>query len=300
MKILSQIIIILFVAVSLFVMRDDVLSAVNKVSTYFDKNIKQNVVTKLTTTQEVPLPGKVEEPGALRVVDSILNPSAKNSLTKEGVIADTNENRKENGNLPALIENSKLDISAQDKLQDMFTNQYFEHTSPSGKSISDLGGQVGYEYILIGENLAMGNFKNDSALLDAWMASPGHRANILNTHYTEIGVAVGKGKFEGKDTWMAVQHFGAPKSICPSVDQVLYGVININQTDLDKMGSDLMSRLNTINKNVVSEGSTLHEQIDKYNSLINIYNNLVKNTKGKIAEYNKQISAFNLCVLGNQ
>jgi uncharacterized protein YkwD len=300
MKILSQIIIVVFVALSLFIMRDDVFSAINKISTYLDKNVKQSIVIKSVGKQEVPLPGKVEEPGALRVVDSILNPSAKNSLTKEGVIAATNNNRKDVANLPALIENSKLDISAQNKLTDMFTKQYFEHTSPSGVSISNLGEQVGYEYILIGENLAMGNFKNDGALLDAWMASPGHRANILNTHYTEIGVAVGRGKFEGKDTWMAVQHFGAPRSICPSIDQVLYGVININQTELDKMGSDLMTRLSTINKNVVSEGSTLHEQINNYNSLINIYNNLIKITKEKIADYNKQISAFNLCVSGNQ
>lgn len=300
MKILSQIIIVVFVALSLFIMRDDVFSAINKVSTYLDKNIKQSNVIKSVGKQEVPLPGKVEEPGALRVVDSILNPSAKDSLTKEGVIAYTNKNRKDVAGLPALVENSKLDISAQNKLVDMFTKQYFEHTSPSGVSISNLGEQVGYEYILIGENLAMGNFKNDGALLDAWMASIGHRANILNTHYTEIGVAVGKGKFEGKDTWIAVQHFGAPRSICPSLDQVLYGVININQTELDKMGSDLTTRLSTINKNVVSEGSTLHEQINNYNSLINIYNNLIKSTKEKIAEYNKQISAFNICVSGNQ
>lgn len=300
MKILSQIIIVVFVALSLFVMRDDVFSVLNKASTYLDKNVKQNVVGKLTTKQEVPLQGKVEEPGALRVVDSILNPSAKNSITKDGVIAATNKNRKDVAGLQPLVENSKLDISAQNKLMDMFAKQYFEHTSPSGVSINNLGEQVGYEYILIGENLAMGNFKSDGALLDAWMASPGHRANILNARYTEIGVAVGRGKFEGKDTWMAVQHFGAPRSICPPIDQVLFGVISINQTELDKMGSDLMTRLSTINKNVVSEGSTLHEQIDKYNSLINIYNNLIKNTKEKIAEYNKQISLFNKCVLGNQ
>ena len=300
MKIISQIIIIFFVGLSLFVMRDDVASVTNKISTYLDKNVSQNIISKITQKQESELPGKVESPGALRVADSLLNFNSNSELSKDQVILYTNLNRKENGNLSPLSENLKLDVSAEKKLEDMFINQYFEHTSPSGVTISNLGDQVGYEYILIGENLALGNFKDDKSLLDAWMASPGHRANILNTHYTEIGVAVGKGKFEGKETWLAVQHFGAPRSICPPVDQILLGVINIDQDQLNRMEQDLGTRLNAINKNIVYEGSTVSEQVSKYNGLINIYNSLVTNTKQKVEEYNKQIRAFNLCVLGNE
>lgn len=300
MKIIYHFLIILFVALSLFIMRDDVVSVLNKVSVYLDKNINQNSMFKLIEKKEVQLPGKVDVPGALRVMDNLLSSNSNVKLSKSNVILITNKYRKENGNLSELKENQKLDLSAEKKLQDMFAKQYFEHTSPLGVGVGDLGGQVGYEYILIGENLALGNFKNDTALLDAWMASPGHRANILNKSYSEIGVAVGKGKFEGRDTWMAVQHFGTPMSVCPSVDKVLLGIINIDQNKIEEMSKNLLLRLNMINKNVLYEGSTLYEQTDKYNSLINIYNSLVKETKQKIDSYNKQIKEFNSCVLNKE
>lgn len=298
MKIFYQIVIILFVALSLFIMKDDFKSVLNKVSLYLNKNIIQSPLIKLTEKNEVQLKGKVDIPGALRVVNDLLSSNIK--LSSGSVIEITNKYRKENGNLPSLVENQRLDLSAEKKLQDMFDIQYFEHTSPTGVGVADLGGEVGYEYILIGENLALGNFKNDTALVDAWMASPGHRANILNKNYTEIGVAVGKGKFEGRDTWMAVQHFGTPTSICPSIDKVLLGIININQNQIQKMENDLVLRLKNINKGVLYEGTTFNEQIDKYNNLINIFNNLIKDTKQKIINYNNEIKAFNFCALNNK
>ena len=64
----------------------------------------------------------------------------------------------------------------------------------------------------------MGNFKNDQDLVSAWLNSPGHRANILNTRFTEIGTAVLKGFYEGREVWMAVQEFGLPLSSCPNPD----------------------------------------------------------------------------------
>ena len=48
------------------------------------------------------------------------------------------------------------------------------------------------------------------------MASPGHRANILNSRFIDIGVAVKEGEYQGKETWLAVQEFGEPLSDCPS------------------------------------------------------------------------------------
>jgi uncharacterized protein YkwD len=92
----------------------------------------------------------------------------------------------------------------------MFENQYFAHESPTGEKVSDLAKKFGYDFLLIGENLAMGNFSSDEDLVLAWMESPGHRENILNEKYQEIGVAVKKGIFEGKEVWIAVQHFGLP------------------------------------------------------------------------------------------
>lgn len=299
MRIFYQILIILFVATSLFIIKDDLKSAIENVSSYFNKSNNSPII-KLTDKKEVQLPSKIDIPGALRVVDNLLNFNSNIKLSKDNVILITNKYRKENGNLLALEENQKLDLSAEKKLQDMFTNQYFEHISPSNIGVADLGNQVGYEYILLGENLAMGNFKDDKSLVDAWMASEGHRANILNEHYTEIGVAVGKGVFEGKNIWMAVQHFGTPISVCPSIDQVLFGVINLNLNQIQEIEDNLTLRLDNINKKVLYEGSTYHEQVNQYNSLINIYNNLIKDIKQKINDYNNQIRAFNICLLNNQ
>ena len=171
----------------------------------------------------------------------------------------------------------------------MFMRQYFEHTSPVGVEVSDLGKEVGYEFIIIGENLALGNFKDDQVLVDAWMASPGHRANILNTHYSEIGVAVGKNTFEGRTVWMAVQHFGLPKSACPQADHVLLSFIS-------SMESDLSARRSLIDSGAVYQGQTEGEQIKAYNELVDIYNALILETKRKVAEYNKEVRIFNDCV----
>lgn len=294
MKIFYRILFIVFIFTALLVTREDVVSVLGNISSSFNKNVKTGVV-KLTEKENL-LPKKIDMPGALRVVDSIISANSKVDLTRAKIISLTNKYRKDNANLSALIENKKLDLSAEKKLQDMFDNQYFEHISPHNIGVGDLGEEVGYDYILIGENLAMGNFKDDQALLDAWIASEGHRENIVNKNYTEIGVAVGKGTFEGKEIWMAVQHFGTPRSTCPLVDEVLYGDISINQNKIKEMEVDLVTRLDMINKGAVYEGKTKNEQIDIYNNLVNIYNDLIKSTKEKINNYNTQIRTFNNCL----
>jgi len=263
------------------------------------KNVKSSII-KITEVdkKEKILPGKVDMPGALKYIDdNILNKNDKIILLKNNIILATNKNRKDNGNLKALKENQKLNLSAEKKLDDMFEGQYFDHISPSGVAISDLSKKVSYDYILIGENLAMGNFKDEASLLDAWMDSPGHRANILNKKYTDLGIAVRKGNFKGQDVWIAVQHFGTSMSACPSIDQVLYTKITINEDQIIKMQNDFNTRRDMINKNVVYEGNTRNEQIDKYNALIDVYNKLLEEIKIDINNYNNQIINFNNCLL---
>ncbi len=295
MKLFYKICIVASLALSIFVARDDILSVVNNFSSYIKKDIEEPIIT-LEEKKEIQLTEKVDMPGALRVVvDDIINGNIK--LSGSNIIKFTNKYRNENGALAPLSENQKLNISAENKLQDMFNGQYFEHISPSGVAVGDLGDQVGYEYILIGENLALGNFKDDLALVDAWMASPGHRANILNEHYTEIGVAVGKGVFEGKSVWISVQHFGTPRSVCPPVDQVLYGIIDINQNQIKIMEDSLALSKEKIDKMAIFEGNTYFEQVKQYNSFIEIYNKLIAETKEKIIDYNNQVRDFNLCLL---
>lgn len=153
------------------------------------------------------------------------------TLTIAGVLAETNRHRAEN-NLKSLAANTTLHRAAQNKLNDMFTKQYFDHVGPDGKGPADWVEGVGYRYIRVGENLALGNFADDADLVQAWMDSPGHRANILHTGFSEIGIAVGQGTFEGQRTWLAVQTFALPSSACPTADSTLAAKITALKTTL--------------------------------------------------------------------
>jgi uncharacterized protein YkwD len=215
-------------------------------------------------------------------------------LTQEGVIKYTNLQREKN-NLPPLIVNSFLNSSAQLKVQDMFDQQYFEHVSPDGQNIEDLANQAGYEFIIIGENLALGNFLNDEDLVEGWMNSPGHRANILNPRYTQIGIAVLKASYQGKTTWMAVQHFGLPLSACPQPDQTLLNQIQANKEILDKMEADLKSLKDELNILRPKRGDQYNQLAEQYNGLVEVYNSLIAETETLIDQYNQQVVYFNQC-----
>jgi len=218
-------------------------------------------------------------------------------LTRAGVIQWTNSQRKKYG-LPPLKENPRLNVSAELKVQDMFEKQYFAHYSPSGEGVKDLVEIAGYEYIAIGENLALGNFPNDETLVQGWMDSPGHRANILNPNYQEIGVAVQKGEFEGRTTWLAVQHFGRPLSACPQPDTVIKAQIDSNQTEIEKLQTSLATLEAEIRAMRPKRGSTYNQKAQEYNALVLQYNNLVNQTKALILDYNNQVNLFNQCVSG--
>lgn len=62
----------------------------------------------------------------------------------------------------------------------------------------------------LGENIALGDFTSSQMMVNSWMKSPGHRTNILRNDFTETGIAVGKGVFNGREQWIGVQVFGRP------------------------------------------------------------------------------------------
>lgn len=220
---------------------------------------------------------------------------APSYLTASGTVAETNA-RREEGGLSALTVNEKLNKSAQTKVDDMFSKQYFAHESPSGEGPGDLASAAGYEYLMVGENLALGNYEDDAVLVGAWMNSPGHRENIMHTKYTEIGVAVKRGMYEGRSTWLAVQEFGRPASLCPSPSEALAAQIDTNQnalTDLEDQLSTQRAQLNAIRP---KRGVEYNEKVKEYNELVNRYNTLIEETKGIISKYNSQADAFNACV----
>ncbi len=126
------------------------------------------------------------------------------------VIALANSARSKIG-LSALAENAKLSEAAKNKADDMLKNDYFAHTSPKGIEPWYWMKQAGYRYQAAGENLAI-NYTDAKEQHDAWMKSATHRANIMNTRYREIGVAVVKGKIDGKESIVTVEFFGTPLS----------------------------------------------------------------------------------------
>lgn len=89
--------------------------------------------------------------------------------------------------LPALKVNTKLSAVAEKKAEDMRDKNYFSHTSPTYGSPFDMMRQFGISYSTAGENIAKGQ-RTPAEVMNGWMNSPGHKANILNSSYTEIGV----------------------------------------------------------------------------------------------------------------
>jgi hypothetical protein len=133
-------------------------------------------------------------------------------LTAAVVPADvaslTNENRIENG-LPELKVNPLLAQAAQLKAEDMAQNSYYAHISPDGKSPLYWLQRVGYKYLNAGENLVIDRTTSEEAVT-AWMNSPDHRENILRPQFTEVGVGVAPGEYEGIPTIFVVEEFGTP------------------------------------------------------------------------------------------
>ncbi|HET7627231.1 MAG TPA: LysM peptidoglycan-binding domain-containing protein [Bacillales bacterium] len=110
---------------------------------------------------------------------------------EQKVVELTNKERTSRG-LPALKVSAKLSKMARIKAADMRDNHYFSHTSPTYGSPFEMMKKFGISYTYAGENIAAGQ-PTPQEVVNAWMNSSGHRANILNSHYTYIGVGYVKG-----------------------------------------------------------------------------------------------------------
>jgi uncharacterized protein YkwD len=134
--------------------------------------------------------------------------SKVSSVTTVELLSGTNEQRRAAG-LTQLQLNDQLSQAAFLKAQDMFTYNYWAHTSPSGVEPWKWLADAGYNYSYAGENLAK-NYPSSAATVTAWMESKTHRENILNGHYTDIGLAVVDGVLNGQNTTLVVALYGAP------------------------------------------------------------------------------------------
>lgn len=109
-------------------------------------------------------------------------------MSAPALLSGTNQQRASNGEA-GLTENAKLDQAAQSKASDMAARDYWSHNTPDGQSPWTFITAAGYSYSTAGENLAYG-FATSADTITGWMNSPGHRANILNASFTEVGFGI--------------------------------------------------------------------------------------------------------------
>lgn len=260
------------------------------------RNITKEIPKVVEVAQEIAEATKKPEasaPPPLRVKKTV----SASILTRAGIVSQTNLQRKADGRV-AFSENAKLHQAASLKVADMFSRQYFAHVSPTGEGASDLVERSGYKYIAVGENLALGNFSDDKDLVEAWMNSPGHRANILDADFTEIGVAAERGIYEGEETWLAVQIFAKPLSACPQLDENLKLLIDSSERQIDefsKTASALKSELEAENPKTKKEVEEYNQKVNAYNNLVKSMNALIDEIKILISKYNIQVRDFNAC-----
>jgi len=121
-----------------------------------------------------------------------------NKTVKQATLCLLNQQRKRHGRR-ALKSNRPLARAARKHASDMVERKYFSHTAPGGVSFVDRIMRQDYvdpgEGWTLGENLAWGSYQlgTPKSIVRSWMHSPGHRANILNRRFREIGIGVSRG-----------------------------------------------------------------------------------------------------------
>lgn len=211
------------------------------------------------------------------------------------VIDRTNRERI-NRSLAPLAPQALLSESARVKALDMYRRQYFEHESPDGKGVSDLTKAEGYDFLIVGENLALGDFKTADSVVDAWMNSKGHRENILNEKYREIGVSMVSGTYNGKQALFIVQHFGTNRSICPVINAQLKNTIERTATLLLQDEKEIESLKDIIESETNIFSPEYGKNVTTFNVLIGQYNQLLDESRTLITRYNEEVRAFNACL----
>lgn len=141
-------------------------------------------------------------------------PSKEEPFTQE-IVERTNAERAAQG-LPPLKRQENLNAAASWLARDMAVQGYFAHTDKQGRNIAPRLPDFGYtHYAYIGENIAAGQ-ATPAAAMRGWMNSPGHRANLLNPHFREIGVGyASRQNSPFRHYW--VQDFGARYGVYPVV-----------------------------------------------------------------------------------
>ncbi len=126
-----------------------------------------------------------------------------------GALLDLTNKQRTNSGLPPLQLNTQLSSAASGKCNKMLADNFWAHYAPDGTTPWYFINQAGYKYETAGENLAK-DFNDSNSVVNAWMASATHAANILNGKYQDVGFATCNGTLTGSETTIVVQMFGKP------------------------------------------------------------------------------------------
>jgi len=151
------------------------------------------LVALIATTSVV----KIKLPGILGYASNI---------NTSDLLKFTNEKRAQNG-VKEVVLNDTLSKAAEAKAKYMFEHNFWAHVAPDGTEPWDFIIGSGYDYMYAGENLAK-DFQTSQGVIDAWMGSPSHKENLLNSNYDDIGFATVNGTLSGYETTLVVQMFG--------------------------------------------------------------------------------------------
>lgn len=135
------------------------------------------------------------------------------NMSASGLLQNTNQERVGSG-LKSLTLNAKLNQAAQAKANDMAARNYWSHNTPEGNPPWVFISNAGYTYQSAGENLAYG-FDSSSEAVAGWMASPGHKANIMNTGYKDVGFGIANASDyqNGGEQTIVVAMYGSPETV---------------------------------------------------------------------------------------
>ncbi|XYW67895.1 SafA/ExsA family spore coat assembly protein [Oscillospiraceae bacterium LTW-04] len=146
------------------------------------------VKCQVGTSEIISANPQIKNPNLIYPGQVLSIPTLSNTVTEyeTEVVRLVNIERAKNG-LKPLTMNWELSRVARYKSQDMHDKGYFSHTSPTYGSPFNMMTNFGISYRAAGENIAMG-YSTPQAVVTGWMNSPGHRANILKSSFTQIGV----------------------------------------------------------------------------------------------------------------
>jgi len=170
------------------------------------------------------------------------------SINEENIIKLTNNERTKAG-LNIVTANQLLAKAAFEKGQAIIEHQRFKHDLDN-KRFSAWIKDTGYEYAYVGENLAI-DFVTSEGVIKAWLKSPSHKKNLLNSNFKEIGVAVIENEFQGANTILIVQIFGEPLAGQPLLGELFFNEPNQSSVRniLPEPSQSLFLQKNTITLN---------------------------------------------------